>query len=189
MNAVRFSVFLLALAAAALASGCNDTTSLYQWTDTPDTVTLASASRPELAGLGSGFDVSTRTAVIIEKLGSGQSYDFALTEQGGAFYITPLGAFFGQSLRAGINTTSFTSLASATSAPGDSASYAQVTPVKIQTGIVYIVRSRRVSCLYTTGSYYAKMMVVSVDSATGTAKFAVVENPNCGDQSLVPPKG
>ena len=188
MNAVRFSVFFWAMAAAALVSGCNDNTSLYTWTDTPDTVIIASASRVELAGLGSGFDITTRNAVIIERLGAGQSYDFALTEQGGGFYLTPLGTFFGQSLRAGINTTTYTDLASAKRAPTDSASYAQTTPVPAQPGTVYIVRSRRVSCLYTTGSYYAKMRVISVDAATGTMKFELVQNPNCGDVSLVPPK-
>ncbi len=189
MNAVRSSVFLLAIAAAALVSGCNDTTSLYSWTGTPDTVTIASASRVSLAGLGSGFDITTRTPVIIERLGAGQSYDFALTEQSGGFYLSPVGEFFGQSLRAGINTTTATDLTSVKSAPTDSASYAQTTPVQAKAGGVYIVRSRRVNCLYTTGSYYAKMRVISIDSAAGTMKFEMVQNPNCGDTSLQPPKG
>lgn len=185
---MRFFVFLCASAAAALVSSCNDNTSLYTWTDTPDTVTIASASRVELAGLGSGYDITNRSTVIIERLGAGQSYDFALTEQSGGFYMTPVGAFFGQSLRAGINTTTYTDLASAKQAPSDSASYAQTTPVAAEPGKVYILRSRRVSCVYTTGSYYAKMRVVSVDAATGTMKFELVQNPNCGDRSLVPPK-
>ncbi len=188
MDAVRFSVFLLAIAAAALISGCNDNTSLYSWTGAPDTVTIASASRTELAGLGSGYDVTNRSTVIIERLGDGQSWDFALTEQGGGFFLSPLGAFFGQSLRSGIDKTSYPDLTSVKSAPTDSASYAQVTSVPAVPGTVYIIRSRRVSCLYTTGSYYAKMQVISIDSLMGTMKFALVQNPNCGDTSLTPGK-
>lgn len=184
---MRFSVFFLAIVAAALASGCNDNTQLYSWTDAPDTVTLASASRTELAGLGSGYDVTGRKTVIIERLGQGQAYDFAVTEQAGGFYLTPLGAIFGTGMRAGIATTTYTALSQARSAPSDSASYAQVTSVQATPGSVYIVRSRRVSCLYTTGSYYAKMRVIDVDPTVGTLKFELVQDPNCGDLSLVPP--
>ncbi len=184
---MRVFLSILAIAAVGAAAACNDNTSPITWVASPDTVTLVSASRADLSGLGSGFDITTRSPVVIERLSQSNAYDFAITEQNGAFMLTPTGALLGVSNRAGIVKTTSTDLTQVRSATSDTSTYIQLHSVPAEIGPVYVIRSRRVSCIISTGSYYAKMQVVSVDSATATLKFAIVENPNCGDQALVPP--
>ncbi len=184
---MRVSLWILALAAVGTLAACNDNTGPITWAASPDTVTLVSASRSDFSGLGSGFDITSRLPIVIERLGQANGYDFAITDQNGTFNFTPAGVFLGTSNRAGIATTNATDLTAVRSAPSDTSAYVQLHPVPIQIGPVYVVRSRRVSCLLTTGSYYAKMQALSVDPATGLVKFQIVENPNCGDQALVPP--
>ncbi len=184
---MRVSLWILALAAVGALAGCKDNTGAIQWLATPDTVTLISASRPDVSGLGSGFDITSRLPVVIERLGSAGGYDFAITEQNGAFQFTPAGVLLGISNRAGIVPTTDTSLTAVRTATTDTSAYIQLRSVPVAIGPVYVIRSRRVSCLLTTGSYYAKLQVISVNAPEGLVKFQVVENPNCGDQALVPP--
>ncbi len=184
---MRVSLWTLALAAVGALTACSDNTGTIAWAASPDTVTLISASRPDASGLGSGFDIVSRLPVVIEALGASGAYDFAITEQNNAFQLTPPGVLLGVSNRAGIATTTATDITAVRSAPSDTAAFVQLRSVPVQVGPVYVIRSRRVSCILTTGSYYAKMQVISVDPAAGVVKFQVVENPNCGDQALVPP--
>jgi hypothetical protein len=184
---VRISLWTLALAAVGALAACSDNTGVIQWAASADTVTLISASRADVSGLGSGFDITTRLPVVIERLGAAGAYDFAITEENGAFTLTPAGVLLGTSNRAGIVPTTDTSLAAVRSATSDTSAYIQLHSVPIQVGPIYVIRSRRVSCVLTTGSYYGKLQVLSVDAAAGLVKFQAVENPNCGDRALVPP--
>jgi hypothetical protein len=71
-------------------------------------------------------------------------------------------------------------------APRDTALYT-AGPVPLRTGVVYVVRSRRAQCGFSTGQRYAKMMAAEVDVERGTAQLAIVRNPFCDDRALVPP--
>ncbi len=183
MRVVRFFLPIAALAVAA----CNDNLGPLQWSDVPDTVTLYSASRPALVGQVSAFDFTGPRPVVLESSTTGQSFDVVLTDQGGTFSLLPSGALLGQATRAGIATVTADSLKAIRNAPSDTAAYKQNVPVPMVIGKFYVVRSRRVSCLLTTGSYYAKLQVLSFNPDSGSMKFAYVRNPSCGDQTLVPP--
>ncbi|HEX9108674.1 MAG TPA: hypothetical protein VF832_15625 [Longimicrobiales bacterium] len=183
---MRVSRIFLPIAALAVAA-CNDNLGPLQWSDVPDTVTLYSASRAALTGQVSSFDFTAPRPVILESSGTGQSFDVVLTDQNGAFSLLPSGALLGQTNRAGIAAVSADSLKGIRKAVTDTGAYQQKLPVPVRPGSFLIVRSRRVSCVLTTGSYYAKLQVISVDPAAGTMKFAFVRNPSCGDQTLIPP--
>ncbi len=183
---MRVSRIFLPIAALAVAA-CNDNLGPLQWSDVPDTVTLYSASRPELTGQVSAFDFTAPRPVVLESSNTGQSFDVALTDQNGTFSLLPSGALLGQVNRAGIASVTADSLKAIQKAVTDTAAYQQKQPVTMTPGSFFIVRSRRVSCVLTTGSYYAKLKVISVDPVAGTMKFAYVRNPSCGDQSLIPP--
>ena len=178
---------ILPIAALAVAA-CNDNLGPVDWSDVPDTVTLFSASRPALTGQVSGFDFTAPRPVALESSSTGQSFDVALTDQNGTFSLLPSGALLGQANRAGIALVAgVDSLKQIQKAVTDTSAYQQNLPVAMRPGSFFIVRSRRVSCVLTTGSFYAKMEVISVDSVAGTMKFAYVRNPSCGDQTLIPP--
>ncbi len=190
MDAVRNSrnlLPLLTLVTALAAVGCNDTTGLNNWDATPDTVTLYSASRAELSGLQSGFDFTSPRAVIVESVSTAEGFDFVVTDQGGSFLLMPSGALLAQSNRAGLAKVPATDLTSIRQAPSDTAAFEQKVAVPVQPGDFLVVRSRRVSCLLSTASYYAKMQVLAVDPVGGTLRFAYARNPFCSNQSLVPP--
>jgi hypothetical protein len=191
---VRVSRFLLlsgllggASVVALLPAGCNSNTGVAVWSDIPDTVTLYSASRAQYTGKPSGMDFTAPAPVVVESATEAQSFDVVVAEQNGAFVLVPSGYVLGQANRAGIATTAFTELSALRQAPTDTAAYTQFAPVPVQLGIVYVVRSRRTSCLLTSGSYYAKIQVLSEDAVLGTLRLAYVQDPYCGNQSLVPP--
>lgn len=184
---MRISRFLLPILTLVVAAGCNDTTGLNDWNATPDTVTLYSASRPQLSGLQSGYDITAPRPVIVESVSTGQAFDFLVTDVNGAFSLIPSGALTAQNNKAGLARVSATTLESIRSAPSDTSQFQQKAPVAVNPGDFLVVRSRRVSCLISSGSYYAKMHVLTVDPAAGTLKFEFVRNPFCTNQSLVPP--
>jgi hypothetical protein len=74
-----------------------------------------------------------------------------------------------------------------TEAPRDTAAYSQ-SPVQLRTDVVYVLRSRRAPCGFTSGHRYAKMQPIELDHARGIYRFAVVRNPYCDDRALVPPQ-
>ncbi len=183
---MRFSRIFLPLAVLAIAA-CNDSTSPTAWSDLPDTVTLYSASRTNLIGRPSGFDFTTPRSVVVESATEAQGFDMLLTDQSGAFSLVPSGAVLANSNRAGIAPVIADSLHAIRQAPTDTAQFKQNVAVPVHPGDFFVVRSRRVTCILTTGSYYAKLQILSVNPDSGTLRFAYARNPYCGDTSLVPP--
>lgn len=181
---IRFS--LLLVVAAGLAA-CGDSTGLGIWDATPDTVTLFSASRTDLLGHASGYDFVNLTVVRVENPGAADTWDVLLSgNAAGPLQLVPASAFVGQTSRAGIATISGQTFDGLTSAPSDTSAFISQ-PVAIQSGGIYVVRTRRYSCSFSTAVNYAKVKAVAVDPVAGTARFAVVRNPNCNDRSFVPP--
>lgn len=183
---MRFSRIFLPIAALA-AAACNDNLGPSVWSDIPDTVTLYSASRANLVGKPSGYDFTTPRSVVVESALEAQGFDMLLVDQGGVFSLVPSGVVLANSNRAGIASVVADSLHAIRKAPTDTAQFKQSVAVAVHPGDFFVVRSRRVSCVLTTGSYYAKMQVVSVNPDSGTMRFAFARNPYCGDTSLVPP--
>ncbi len=183
---MRFSKIFLPVVVLA-AAACNDNLGPTAWSDVPDTVTLYSASRANLVGKPSGFDFSAPRSVVLESATEAGAFDMALTEQSGAFQLVPSGVVLGTYNRAGIAHVTADSLHAIRKAPSDTAQFTTNAPVPVHVGDFLVIRSRRVSCVLTTGSYYAKLQIVAVNPDSGTMKMAYARNPYCGDQSLVPP--
>jgi hypothetical protein len=57
----------------------------------------------------------------------------------------------------------------------------------VQTGQLYIVRSRAASCGISNGYRYGKLQALSLDVPRGIATFRFVRNPYCDDRALIPP--
>ncbi len=184
---MRFSRFFLLPIVALTAAACNDNLGPTAWSDVPDTVTLYSASRANLVGKASGFDFTAPRTVVVESASEAQSFDILLKEQAGGFALVPSGVLLGTSNRAGLARVTADSLHAIRQAPTDTAAFVQTAAVPVHVGDFFVARSRRTSCVLTSGSYYAKLQIVAVNPDSGTMKMAFARNPYCGDTSLIPP--
>jgi hypothetical protein len=182
---LRLFIPLLALAVAA----CDDPFGPQIWSATPYTLTVYSASRAEYTGLVSAFDLTSDPVlpISIEAPGATGNWDFVLIEQQNGLALLPGGALEGLVSRARIGVIEGRDFLTVAEAPRDTAAYS-AGPVALRTGVVYVMRSRRSNCGFTTGHRYAKMQVLEVDQARGVAHMAIVRNPYCDDRSLVPPE-
>lgn len=180
--------FLLILILAASSAACDDDLGLEPWNATPDTVSLFSLSRPDLIGLPSGYDFVGRRQIELEAPGSAGSWDVALGGTASQLVLIPAASFQGQGTsRAAIATITSQSFSALLEAPDDTSRYS-TEPVPITTGGVYVIRTRRAACGFSTAVRFGKIHAVNVDPALGKATFAVVVNPYCNDRSFVPPE-
>jgi hypothetical protein len=176
----------LVFLAAVLSAACGDTTGFTEWDPSPDSITLYSASRPELLGQPSAFNVSDLNVLRVEQPGAAGNWDFALTGTN-QLQLTPASAFAGQPSKAALVPITGKTLDQVTEAPSDTSLYSSQSQ-PIAAGNVFIVRTRKVACSYSTAVHYGKLQVVSVDPVQGIAKLAVVRNPYCDDRSFDPKK-
>ena len=170
-----------------LTTACEEPFGVVDWTDDPVHVTLYSASREAYVGRPSVFDLASLPprALPVEGEVGAFAWDFVLIDYQGGLALAPASTVDGIESRAGIATMSGSAFDKVVRAPGDSAAYSRQ-PVKLQTGVVYVLRSRPTTCTITTGVIYAKIEPVQLDVANGIFEFKYVDNPNCGDRSLVP---
>jgi hypothetical protein len=172
----------------ALFAACQDPYGPRFWSAAPVEVGLYSVSRLEYTGLPSALDVVSDPVrgVAIEVAGATGNWDLVLADgQASGLVLLPAAEIDNQS-RARIAVLRNVDFLDVREAPRDTALYS-AGPVPLETGVIYVVRSRRGPCGFTTGYRYAKMMPVGVDHASGLARFAVVRNPYCDDRSFVPP--
>lgn len=188
-DAVRALSFLI-LAAATVTAGCDDDPFGYrEWTADPDTASIHSLRRPELAGLPSAFnfgDASGPHGVVVEIPTATGQWDVVLSEQQGGLVLAPAGAFPELPEAAGIATVDDVAFQDVTQAPGDTEDYVRSDAVPLQADRVYVVRSRPVSTLLGTCVYFAKLEPVALDTEAGRFEFAYVWNPNCNSRALDP---
>ncbi|HUP89893.1 MAG TPA: hypothetical protein VM100_11095 [Longimicrobiales bacterium] len=178
--------FLLLILAAVASGACDDALGPQAWDATPDTITLYSASRTDLLGFPSGYDFVNRTPIRVEAAGTVGAWDVVLAGTT-TLQLVPAGAFQGNPSRAGIAVITGATFDALKEAPSDTAAFTQQ-PVTIANGGVYVVRTRRYACSFSTAVNFAKVKVVALDVAAGSARFAVVRNPYCNDRSFVPPE-
>lgn len=187
-STVRFVHYLMLASTAVIAACGDDRFGPVNWSDVPDTLQIYSVSRPELLGMRSAVDAVFPPAVTVP-VESGASWDFALAEQGGQFVMLPRSATENTDTTAAIATIGEeVTLDEVTEAPPNSEFVTQ--PVPIETGTVYVLRTRRVVCNQFTslsGPRFGKLKAIAVDAEEGTYEFAVVVNPRCNDRDLVPP--
>ncbi len=178
------------LAAAVFTAACDDPFANPAWSDVPDTVTVFSAYRPEYAGMPSAINLTGNflSLVAIEDLGAATEWDFMLGDAAGALLWIPSSVVPGQEdSRSSIAAMDASSLDEVTRAPEPTADRYTKEPVALEEGAVYVLRSRRSSTCYVRGSNYAKMKVIALDFALGTAELEIVRNPYCDNRDLVPP--
>jgi len=181
-------MILLLLGLALVAAGCDDEFGPQVWVDLPDTVTIYSLARPELLGLPGAYDIVNRGAVRIEQPGMSVSWDLALSEEGGQFVLLPSGVLPDNPSPAALAHMPGADFKTLDAAPKrEDSRWVDSLAVPLTVGEVYVVRSRPVSCIYVTGSYFAKMRAVSVDPVVGSVTLELITNPYCNDRALVPP--
>lgn len=182
---MRFVQYLV-LALTAVTAACGDDLGPVNWSDVPDTLQIFSVSRPDLLGMPSAFDGVTLRRVSVEQ---GASWDFALAERDGGFVMLPLSATENADTLAALATIGDdVTLDDVTEAPPRSDFVNE--PVPIETGTVYVLRTRRARCSSIsslTGPRYGKLKAIAVDAEEGTYEFEVVVNPRCNDRALIPP--
>lgn len=159
------------------------------WVAEPDTLLIYSASVPEYLGFRSAVDLAADPvrALPIEASGLIGNWDIALTHENGELALVPASAFEGLESRAAIAPMPGADFEDLARAPSDTSAYSSQAVI-LEPNEVYVVRSRRANCGYTTGYRYAKVKTIDVDAAAGTLRFAVIRNPYCDDRSFVPPE-
>jgi hypothetical protein len=187
-RAVNRQLRLVAVAAVVVVAACDDPFGPQPWNPTPETLTLYSASRAEYTGLVSALDLASDpvSVVAIEAPGATGQWDVVLVDGPGGLALAPVGLFSAGTSRAAIAVIENRAFIDVDEAPRDEAAYSQE-PVPLRANVVYVIRSRRSSCGFTTGVRYAKMQPVEIDQERGIYRFAVVRNPFCDDRALVPP--
>jgi hypothetical protein len=185
---VRRSRQWLVLAVVLAVTACDDPFGPQLWDGTPVAMTLYSASRAEYTGLVSALDLVAQpvSAVSIEAPGALGNWDVVLLDGPDGLVLATSTAFEGAPAGGRIAMLPNRTFLEVTEAPSDTAAYS-AGPVPLRTDAVYVIRSRRASCGFSSGVRYAKVQPIEVDRARGIFRFAVSRNPYCEDRSLVPP--
>jgi hypothetical protein len=174
----------------ALVAACDDPYGPRFWSGVPETLTLYSVTRVEYTGMVSAVDLAVDPvgAVPIEAPGATGNWDFMLADRqdGPGLVMVPAVEIAGFTSRARIAVLRGVNFLDVVEAPRDTAAYSAA-PVPLEEGVVYVVRSRRATCGFTSGHRYAKMLPVEIDAERGVARLAIVRNPYCDDRALIPP--
>lgn len=168
-------------------SACDDDPFDVTWVANPDTALLYSLARDDL-NVPSAFDFvpGRRVPVVVEAPGATGNWDLAVDTRDGEIVVLPPGALDIES-RAGVATFPGLTLDEVEEAPDDSASYAIDEPVPVETGSVYVVRTRQARGRFSQVCvFFGKLEPVEVDAEGGTLRFVFDVNPDCNDRSLVP---
>ncbi|MFH1765263.1 MAG: hypothetical protein ABIF09_13830 [Gemmatimonadota bacterium] len=187
---VRFSWAWLVLALPLLAGAmaCDDDLYKINWEENPDTAYLYSLARPEL-NLLSAFDFISRIPIRIESPNATGQWDMVLDTQEGKLVLLPPGAvgIFGS--RARIIPMGNIPFEEVLKAPSDTTLYVGDEAVPVETGHVYIIRTRQQSGLYGQSCvYYGKFEPLEQDPVAGTLSFLFDVSPVCNSRKLYPPK-
>lgn len=187
-GAVRRSHRWIVLVAVLAVTACDDPFGPQLWDATPVSLALYSASRAEYTGLVSALDLVAQpvTAVSIEAPGALGNWDVVLLDGPNGLVLSSATVFEGAPAGGRIAMLQNRTFLEVTEAPQDTAAYS-AGPVPLRTDAVYVIRSRRANCGFSSGVRYAKLQPLEVDPVRGIFRFAVTRNPFCEDRSLVPP--
>jgi hypothetical protein len=166
---------------ALLAAACSTTTGLPAavFTNTVDTVSLYALRGTPIA-LPSAYSIQDRVTVRTDTT---VSLDFAFDfDSLGKPRLLPTGALH-LGAASGLQPAS-TPFAAITLAP--TGGYILDTAVTLDTGRVFYAVSRPVGCLVGSVPLYAKLHVLSVDTATRRLNFEILVDQNCGYRGLAP---
>jgi hypothetical protein len=185
-TATRIALFAVAAALSTGLGACGGDPFAINWAASPDTVLLYSLARPEL-NLSSGYNFFGRRAVRVESATATGSWDLALDTRGGDLVFLPPGAL-GVGSRARVTALPGMRFDDVIDAPADTAVYSAVSPLPIEMGTVYVVRTgQSVGAFGRRCSYYAKLEPLVIDVDGGTLTFVFDVSPVCNSLRLIPP--
>jgi len=170
----------------ATATACGSDPFAINWAVSPDTVLLYSLARPQL-NLVSGFDFYNRTAVRVEDANATGNWDIAVDTREGKIVLLPPGAL-GVDSRARVASLPGANFDEVVEAPADTTLYTATSPVPVELGTVYVMRTRQgYGSFGRVCVYYAKLEPLEIDPVGGTLRFVFDSSPVCNDRKLIPP--
>lgn len=181
---LRLLTLLAPLALAApLLSACEDNGFLADVLLSTDTVTIGlpggeTASAVDVARTFLGASLLRRPETVRDA----QEWDVALRRTGTVFSLRPNEALATGLRGAGIAQAN-TPFETAEEAPRETSAYSS-DPVALAVGNSYFIRTRQFPAGVSLCVKYAKMKVLALDQAAGTAQLALVINENCSDERL-----
>lgn len=179
---------LAALVALGILSlgACGRDPFQIDWVESPDTVLLYSLARPQL-NLLSGFDFYNRIGVRVEDSEATGNWDVAVDTRNGKIVLLAPGAL-GVDSRARVARIPGATFAEVIEAPADTTLYTATSPVPVELGSVYVIRTRQgYGSFGRVCVYYAKMEPLEIDPVGGTLRFVYDSSPVCNDRKLIPP--
>lgn len=180
---------LLGLAAffVVALTACGSDPFLVRWEEDPQEAVVYALDRDEL-NKPTGFDMLSRSAIVIEDPQSEGRWDFAVDRENGRMVLLPP-KVIGVESRAGIVPFPNTAYDDIRRAPADTAAYITDEPVPIEVGTIYVVRTHeRIGSYGRTCVYYGKVEPVETDLENGIFRFLQDTSPDCNNLSLVPPR-
>ena len=176
------ALVLLAMATVA----CGDDPFLVRWTEDPRERVIYSLDRDE-RNRPSAFEMLQGRQVVLESPEAIGRWDFALDRQAGELVLLPPRAL-GVTSDAGIAPIPGVRYEDVREAPRDTAAYVMRTPVPLEMGTIYVIRTHQQPGPFGQQcSYYGKVEPLEIDSATGVFRFLFDTSPDCNNRSLVPP--
>lgn len=169
-------------------SACDDDLFVIKWEESPDTVLLYSLARPEL-NLLSAFDFVSRLPVRVESPEAAGRWDLVVDTQDGNLVFLPPGALGVTDSKARVIPMGPASFDDIRRAPADTTLYVGDSPVRVELGHVYVIRTRQEAGFYGRACvYYGKLEPLTQDPENGTLTFVFDVSPVCNSRKLFPPK-
>lgn len=167
------------------ATACSDPYEL-DWFAVQDTAVLYSLEHPR-HNVHDAFDFANGLAVVLEGAEATGTWDVAVGSDANGLVLLPPGAL-GVASDAGIAVFVGVRFDDVGRAPSDSTSFITRSPIQLQLGSTYVIRSRAATDYYgtTTCSFYAKMEPISIEPEDFRVQFIYTVNPNCHDLRLTP---
>lgn len=184
-TAARITAALALLVAATRLAACGGDPFRADWTQNPDTAVLFSLARPEI-NLSSAFDFVGRRTVEVQRPGATGSWDLLLDSRDGNLVFLSPGAL-GIDSDAAIARLESRTFDEVEEAPSDTAAYVRDEPVPLETGSVYVIRTRLSRTTFRLCNFFSKLEPLAVDTDRGSVTFVFDGNPFCDDRRLVPP--
>jgi hypothetical protein len=186
----RFAV-VPALALALALGACNDPNAFeVNPIIIDDTVSLALPGVD--AAVGTALDITSPSgspmvmgARFPERAADATQWDFALRREDGALVLLPTGALgfeSGAGITEPITDRAFADIREAPRSTDFVTDHA----VALQSGAVYVARSRQFPCGFSRANQFARIEPLALDVAAGTARLRVVTNQVCNDTRLTP---
>lgn len=180
------------LLAALVTFGCGSDDFLAPLPTQPREATLFDFFGP-IIERPAAFDLATGPGPIRSDLTSQFDFVFAITRPGDAGCFSglaagepvflPRGCFDALDAESGLmrSTRAFEEVVTAS---GTAEDYVRDTAVPVDSGAVYVLRSRPNPTISSTCRLYLKLEVLSIEPATGALAFRFLWNPNCNLRNL-----